>query len=404
MNTKITGPKFTTVQLVAFAAISSAATGCTGPYLQQVTVASSPASARLDLDCYDNDCGSKGAGLTPAQLELDRTRDHVVTVRRAGYEDQHIVLKSKFNPVSVVANFLGGFGFGFGFVMGYSVANPDTVNWNGKKGLGPTLEVGLLFGAVLGGVNVLANGIYGAATRRDFALYPGKLTIKLERPRVVVPTASVERRNLKNEVALRKMSEARELNLQGNHERAEALLLGIYQACGDDCEKKTSAQLSLLMGAVHLCRGAAKDESINAFARALELDPNVAWDDEVSCDEARSTFDALKKPSNRSVQPVASSEKSPVDEARELIRDHKVDTAESLIVAALEDTEHPSSATTRAALWVLRGIISSDSRNKPLLAREAFEKALKLDPNVKIDETLAKPQAVDIFNAVRDEH
>jgi hypothetical protein len=386
-------------------ALCSSTTGCGGaPYLQQVPVSSVPPNAHVQVDCFDANCSSRASARTPTQVELDRTRDHVVTVHGDGYEDQQVVLKSHYNGWSALGNFLVGFGFGFGVVAGYGAANPDGVTVDSKKGLGPTLEVAALTGLALGGINLVVNGIYGATTRRDTILSPGEIKLTLERPRSKTPAAAPSQVNQVDINALHKLDEARGLFRRGDREQAESLLLGTYQACGELCKKTTTARLSLLMGAVHQCRDASQQESINAYSRALELDPDVRWDETVGCEPARATFDSFKATLRGTPAPAVSGKSSPVIRATQLIEQHQVDAAETLIDDTLQASHTDLSNSTLAGLWLLRGVIASDYRKQPLMAREAFEKALELDKNATIDESVVHQQTLDILEATREKH
>jgi hypothetical protein len=66
-----------------------------------VTVNSNPAGAEVWVD-------GTNRGVTPATLQLSKGQNHTVTLRRAGYQEQTVVINRKVSGTYVILDVLGG--------------------------------------------------------------------------------------------------------------------------------------------------------------------------------------------------------------------------------------------------------------------------------------------------------
>lgn len=89
------------IALVA-AAMSLSACGALfngGP--QNVMVSSSPAGAEVWVD-------GTNRGITPATLQLAKDDSHTITLRRAGYQEQTVVINRRMSSTYLILDILGG--------------------------------------------------------------------------------------------------------------------------------------------------------------------------------------------------------------------------------------------------------------------------------------------------------
>jgi hypothetical protein len=66
-----------------------------------VTVNSNPAGAEVWVD-------GTNRGVTPATLQLTKNENHTVVLRRAGYQEQTVVLNRKLSSTYLILDILGG--------------------------------------------------------------------------------------------------------------------------------------------------------------------------------------------------------------------------------------------------------------------------------------------------------
>lgn len=75
------------------------------------------------------------------------------------------------------------------------------------------------------------------------------------------------------------------------------------------------------------------------------------------------------------------------------------DKAEALLKGVVEACEDRCSPNIKARAWMYVGIVEGSGRQSAQGAQEAFQQALALDPNVKLDEALATPEVKQAFSA-----
>ena len=73
--------------------------------------------------------------------------------------------------------------------------------------------------------------------------------------------------------------------------------------------------------------------------------------------------------------------------------------AENVLLATLKACADKCSPQTLARGWMYVGIVRGSARGETAGAREAFEKALALDPRVELDDALATPNTQATFKA-----
>ncbi len=76
------------------------------------------------------------------------------------------------------------------------------------------------------------------------------------------------------------------------------------------------------------------------------------------------------------------------------------DKAEAVLTGTIKACEDKCSPQTLARAWMYVGIVRGSGRNDQGGAKEAFQSAFSLDPNVKLDSGLATPETLATFNAV----
>jgi len=75
------------------------------------------------------------------------------------------------------------------------------------------------------------------------------------------------------------------------------------------------------------------------------------------------------------------------------------DKAEALLKGVLEACEDRCSPLVKARAWMYVGIVRGSGKQDIPGAQEAFQQALALDPNVKLDDALATPAVRQAFSA-----
>lgn len=89
------------IALVA-AAMSLSACGALfngGP--EDVAVSTNPAGAEIWID-------GTNRGITPATLQLAKNKDHTITLRRAGYQEQTVTISRRLSSTYLILDILGG--------------------------------------------------------------------------------------------------------------------------------------------------------------------------------------------------------------------------------------------------------------------------------------------------------
>jgi hypothetical protein len=74
------------------------------------------------------------------------------------------------------------------------------------------------------------------------------------------------------------------------------------------------------------------------------------------------------------------------------------DKAEAVLTGTIKACEDKCSPQTLAKAWMYVGIVRGSGRNDQTGAKEAFQSALALDPNIKLDAGLATPETQASFN------
>lgn len=80
-----------------------------------------------------------------------------------------------------------------------------------------------------------------------------------------------------------------------------------------------------------------------------------------------------------------------------LYRQGAFEEAEARLLGTLKACAEQCSAPVKARIWMYIGIVRVDGRHKPAQAKQAFDEAVKLDPAVQLDRTVATPAAAGLF-------
>lgn len=97
-------------------------------------------------------------------------------------------------------------------------------------------------------------------------------------------------------------------------------------------------------------------------------------------------------------------DKAANEKIREAIDKHFVaaefDQAEGLLVGTILACELKCKPSTLAKAWMYIGIVRGSSRDNDAGVRDAFQRAVSLDPNVELDAPFATPETIKIFEEV----
>ena len=80
-----------------------------------------------------------------------------------------------------------------------------------------------------------------------------------------------------------------------------------------------------------------------------------------------------------------------------LYRQGAFEETEAHLLGILKACKEQCSAPVKARIWMYIGVVRMDGRHKPGQAKQAFEDAVKLEPTVQLDRTIASLEAASLF-------
>jgi hypothetical protein len=196
---------------------------------------------------------------------------------------------------------------------------------------------------------------------------------------------------------------------------AEASLLGALAECEDGCDRAVKAQIWLDVGIARVARRGPPSSTLDAFRRALALNPAVRPDsadsdsrvsDYFSLAHERFMSDTLARTVAVPDPPVAPRDASATEKRKLAMDGHykgrKFVEAEALLLGILKACEDQCRPGLKAGLWSDIAIVRLARIKAQKPVTEAFENALALDPKSVPDETYVTDRGMDIFWHARE--